>query len=129
MVNIFHLFPLILSLLLGCLALPGLAHADPLSLSANLSYNSTEVENEDTDWRFNQSYNLNLNREFTSSLSANADLRYNRYSASEGNDGQQFAPSAYLTLRNDIFTASLGGTASHQRPYLRYPARQRITRP
>lgn len=93
------------------LSIPFNSLADPLSASANLNYNATETDS-DSNWNLNQSYNLSLSRDLTSALTLSGDLRHNRNSASDAAAGNQTSPTLNLSLRNDLFSSSLGATAS-----------------
>ena len=83
--------------------------AKPLSATANLLYDNTETE-ENSTWNFLQTYNLSFMQECSTAINFNSDFRYNYRMSSEGDDGSQLNPSLNITLRNDLFTASLGAT-------------------
>ena len=88
---------------------PPPAWGQPMSATANLNYRITETE-EDSTWDFTQSYNLSYLQEITAALNFDGNIRYNYNMSNEGDDGSQLNPNLNLTLRNDLFSASLGTT-------------------
>ncbi|NPA25898.1 MAG: hypothetical protein GXO34_08745 [Deltaproteobacteria bacterium] len=89
--------------------LPGITsgQGQPFTATGNLIYRNLDSEDE-KNWNFDQNYNLSLTQECTSALEFNSNFRYSYLMEKDEDDSSRINPYANLSLRNDIFSSTLG---------------------
>ena len=85
--------------------------AAPLHLNGNWS---TPFGDDDGPWNLGQTYNLSLGHDLTSAINFSGNVRYATTEQQEADKTTTLAPSATISLNNDLFRFNLGGSQNER---------------